>query len=77
MQAALADDWAAYSQAWMQLDATLIAQFLARQKGGEAVRLSLCGESNAMTFGTTKTSLLSSIKQLLTPQSSIILLKQL
>ena len=77
MQAALADDWAAYSQAWMQLDATLIAQFLAGQKGGEAVRLSLCGESNAMTFGTTKSSLLSSIKQLLTPQSSINLLKQL
>ena len=77
MQAALGDDWAAYSQAWMQLDATLIAQFLARQKGGEAVRLSLCGESNAMTFGTTKSSLLSSIKQLLSPQHPINLLKQL
>ena len=77
MQAALADDWAAYSQAWMQLDATLIAQFLARQRGGEAVRLSLCGESNAMSFGTTKSSLLSSIKQLLSPQRPVNLLNQL
>ena len=77
MQAAFSNDWAAYGEAWMQLDATLIAQFLARQKGGEAVRLSLCGESNAMSFGTTKSSLLSSIKQLLTPQRPINLLKQL
>ena len=77
MQAAFANDWAAYREAWLQLDATLIAQFLEQQKGGEVVRLSLCGESNAMTFGTKKTSLLSRFKRLLSPQPPINLLKQL
>ena len=77
MQAAFANDWAAYGEAWTQLDATLIAQLLVQQKNGQTVRLSLCGERKAMTFGTTQASFLSSIKKLLKPQQPIDLLKQL
>jgi hypothetical protein len=46
-QAVFADDWEAYAQAWAALDAGEIAQLLARQQAGEAVRLTLCGERGA------------------------------
>lgn len=75
--AALANDWAAYSAAWMQLDATDIAQLLARQSSGNTVRISLCGESIAMTFETTQHSLFNTLKNALSPQNPINLLKQL
>jgi hypothetical protein len=49
-QAVFADDWAAYAQAWAALDANEVAALLARQRAGEAVRLTLCGERGATTF---------------------------
>lgn len=73
-QAAFTDDWAAYTAAWTPLDLTDIAQLLAQQKSGETVRLSLCGESNAMTFETTRHGLLTKIKHALSPQAPINLL---
>lgn len=75
--AALADDWAAYAQAWKVLDDTEIAQFLSQQKSNKTVRISLCGESNAMTFETAERSILSKIKSVLSPQRPIDMLKQL
>jgi hypothetical protein len=51
-QAAFSEDWAAYTQAWATLDATEGARLLALQQGGEGVRLSLCGEHNAIDFET-------------------------
>jgi hypothetical protein len=75
--AALANDWAAYAQAWTELDASDIAQFLAQQDSGKTVRLSLCGESAAMTFETTQHGILTKIKNALSPQSPIDELKQL
>ena len=51
-QAAFNDDWAAYLKAWEGIDAGEVARFLALQHAGTAVRLSLCGESNAQTFET-------------------------
>jgi hypothetical protein len=74
---ALADDWAAYADAWMQLDTTVIASLLAQQNSGQTVRLSLCGDSNAMTFETTQQGLLTKFKNLLSAQPPINLLKQL
>ena len=76
-QAALADDWTAYGQAWSQLDANDILQLLALQNSGKTVRISLCGESNAMTFETAQHGWLTKIKNALSPQPLINLLKQL
>ena len=76
-QAALADDWTAYGQAWSRLDANDILQLLALQNSGKTVRISLCGESNAMTFETAQHGWLTKIKNALSPQPPINLLKQL
>ena len=76
-QAALTNDWAAYAESWTQLEATSIAQFIRHQTSGQPVRLSLCGESNAMTFETTQHGFLTKFKYLLSPQPSINMLKQL
>ena len=77
MHAAFTTNWAAYGQAWAQLESTLIAQLLAQQKMGQSGRLSLCGEANAMTFETTQQGFLSKFKSFLSPQSPINMLKQL
>ena len=74
---ALSNDWAAYAQAWTQLDGTVIVQLLARQNSGTPVRLSLCGESHAMTFDTAQHGMLTKIKNALNPQNPMTLLRQL
>ena len=76
-QTALADDWMAYGKAWAHLDANDIALLLAQQKVGKSVRLSLCGESNALTFETTQLGVLAKFKNLLSPQPLTNLLEQL
>ena len=75
--AAFANDWTGYAQAWAKLDEADIAQLLAQQKSGKTVRLSLCGDSHAMTFETTQHGLLTKIKNALSPQPPISVLKQL
>lgn len=48
---ALAEDWAAWADAWRALDAGPIAALLARTEGGDApVALTLCGERLAQRF---------------------------
>ena len=47
---ALAEDWAAWAEAWAALDAGPLAQALARAEAGEAVQLSLCGERRARSY---------------------------
>jgi hypothetical protein len=47
---ALADDWAAWAEAWAALDAGPVAELLRRADAGETVRLTLCGERHAQTF---------------------------
>jgi hypothetical protein len=46
----LADDWAAWAEAWRALDAGALAELLARAGRGEAVALTLCGERHAQRF---------------------------
>ena len=76
-QAALANDWSAYAQAWTQLDASLIAPLLGQQQSGQSVRLSLCGESHALTFETTQHGFFTQLKNTFNPQSPVLVLKQL
>ena len=75
--AALSNDWAAYAQAWTQLDGTVIAQLLTQQNSGKTVRLSLCGESHAMTFDTVRHGMLTTLKNALSPHKPMSWLKQL
>ena len=61
---ALADDWAAWVQAWDTLDAGPLADLLQRAARGEPVRLTLCGERSAATFEAAPRSLLQRARQL-------------
>ena len=74
---ALANDWPAYAAAWLQLDATDIEALLAQQNSGKKVRLSLCGDSSAMTFETTRLGILTKLKSAISPLRPINLLNQL
>lgn len=46
----LAEDWAAWGEAWQALDAGPLADVLAAARRGEPVRLTLCGERSAQAF---------------------------
>ena len=76
-QAAFANDWTAYDEAWTRLDSSDVAQLLTQQRSGKIVRLSLCGESKAVTFETTAHGLLTKLKNVLSPQRTFDMLKQL
>lgn len=76
-QAVFAADWEAYAQAWAALDAGEIAQLLARQRAGETVRLTLCGERGFQTFETHSVGFMARISSLLVPQPAWYLHYQL
>ncbi len=48
--AALKEDWQAWTKAWAQLDATLCADLLKRTQAGEPITLTLCGERGFQTY---------------------------
>jgi hypothetical protein len=76
-QAVFKEDWAAYAEAWGRLDAGEIAQLLDRQRAGETVRLTLCGEHSAQTFETSQTGFLTRISSLFARTSILNVLQQL
>ena len=76
-EAVFKEDWPAYAQAWDTLDAGEIAQLLARQKAGETVRLTLCGEHSAQTFESGRISLRSRISSLFAASRTLDVLQQL
>jgi hypothetical protein len=53
---ALAQDWAAWGQAWQQLDAGPIAALQAAMPGAGTAHLSLCGSTRARRFDSTPRS---------------------
>ena len=71
------DDWAAYTQAWAALDTGEIAQLLAHQRAGETVRLTLCGDRNALTFASSHPGLFTKFSNLLSPKPLWNLLEKL
>jgi len=68
-QAVFNDDWVAYAQAWAALDAGEVAELLARQRAGEPVRLTMCGERGAQTLASAKTGLIARISSVLMPKT--------
>jgi hypothetical protein len=53
---ALAEDWAAWSEAWRALDAGPVARLLAQAQRGEPVELTLCGERRAQRYSAGRVS---------------------
>ena len=76
-EAVFREDWAGYAQAWAALEAGELAALLARQRAGESVRLTLCGESSALTFETHRAGLWTRISSLFSPVRTLDVLKQL
>lgn len=61
--AAIAQDWAGWIQAWKILDTTQCAALLREAEAGNYARLTLCGERHAMTLDTRKTGFFDRIKR--------------
>lgn len=75
MQAAVRADWAAWAQAWEQLDADALTALRAALETGElALRLTLCGEERALSYTNAPRPVWVRLKQLITrPKASEIL----
>ena len=76
-QAVFKEDWAAYAQAWATLDAGDIAQLLERQRAGDTVRLTLCGERSAQTFESRRPGLVKRISAIFSPVRVVDVLREL
>lgn len=61
---ALADDWAAWAQAWETLDAGPVADLLAAARAGQAAELTLCGERAAAHFVAAAPSALQALRSM-------------
>ena len=68
LQAALHEDWGAWSRAWAELDAGPVAQLAAHVGRGGSARLTLCGERSAMTWHTAPRGLGQRIQSLFRPR---------
>ena len=71
------EDWTAYQQTWRALNVGEIAALLDRQRAGESVRLTLCGERNALMFATRPATLRTRISRLFHPLRILDVLEQL
>jgi hypothetical protein len=59
----LAEDWAAWAEAWLALDSGPVSELLARASQGEAVTLTLCGERSAQRYTAQPRSLWQRLSQ--------------
>lgn len=76
-EAALGEDWQAWSQAWQALDATECAALLTTLNQGGSLELTLCGECSAQTFRPKPISILQRFSSLFGSQPASLLLEQL
>jgi len=76
-EAALAENWPAWAQAWQALDATECAALLATLNQGGSAELTLCGERSAQTFMTKPASVLKKFLSFFGSQPPSLLLEQL
>jgi hypothetical protein len=74
---ALREDWQAWAQAWCALDAGPCATLLARLRGGQAARLTLCGERSAQDFAGAPRGLLARLGSAFGRKSACTLLETL
>ena len=74
---ALADDWAAWCQAWETLDAGPLAALLARAEAGQPAALTLCGERAWARFEAAPRSVMKRLRGLWTRSAPATLLETL
>ena len=67
-EAALREDWSAWTSAWQALDAGPIAELAARVARGGAAQLTLCGERSALSWHTAPRSLRQKFLGIFRPQ---------
>ncbi|MEO5797293.1 MAG: phosphoglycerate mutase [Rhodoferax sp.] len=77
LHAAQMEDWAAWTAAWQHIDTTACAELLTALDQGQAVQLTLCGESNAQSFEVVPRNFFQKISSLLSPQRLSNLLEKL
>ena len=65
--AALNEDWRAWTAAWTALDAGPVADLLRTAESGAAVQLTLCGERNALAFHSAPRTLAQRFQSLFRP----------
>ena len=75
--AALLGDWKAWAAAWQQVDARDCARLLEELDRGRSVRLTLCGETGARTWGSQAAGALQRLRGLLAPAAPLRLLEGL
>jgi len=75
--AALREDWSAWTHAWQQLDAGPIAALAAHVARGGAAQLTLCGERSALSWHTAPRSLRQKVLSLFRPQRFVDVREQL
>jgi hypothetical protein len=75
--AAFTGDWAAYALAWQGIDRQQVEPLLAQQRAGRRVRISLCGEANAVTFESTTVGVFARLAGALRGASAIDTLRRL
>ncbi|EHL20365.1 hypothetical protein KYG_23280 [Acidovorax sp. NO-1] len=75
--AALNEDWRAWTAAWTALDAGPVADLLRTAESGAAVQLTLCGERNTLAFHTAPRTLAQRFQSLFRPQRFTDLRNQL
>ena len=67
--AALHEDWRAWAAAWASIDAGPVADLLRQAERGAAVQLTLCGDRNALAFGSSAPrGLMQRVQSLFRPQ---------
>ncbi len=70
----LAEDWAAWADAWRALDAGPIAELLTASRAGDSVALTLCGDRSAHRFETAPRSLWQKLgSRINTPEAHTVL----
>lgn len=74
---ALAQDWAAWAQAWQAVDAQACAQLLSQLQAGGSATLTLCGLRQAQRWQAPPPSWLTRLRQLFHPRSTLLPLEQL
>ena len=70
-EAALSQDWPAWTTCWTRLDARDCARLATSLDQGQPVALTLCGERGARTWGTRKAGLWRTLRNRLLPDSAI------
>lgn len=74
---AIAGDWPAWAAAWQQVDARVLAPLAQRADSGQGARLTLCGESAALSWQGGKLSLSQRMRSLFRPQRLMELAEEL